>query len=257
MTFSECGHRLQPRRSRRVATASTHGRSGGQWRFPKEIHEPFAADVMFSFEGKTFWVDLLQGLVYCDWPTADGGSVVDFGFIDLPPGCPPDPRWTTPKFDPELLFSMTRDRTMGCVAGSIRFVCIDRSRRRGGVNVSVWTLDLATQLWTKDKEFRAKELWSQWSFQREGLPEMEPRFPVLMADGTLCLLLRNKPKRMEDPTEDYICNLDLGRMCVLWSGRLRQYHTDAHPVILPFNFFGKLYPLVPRKRELRGIFTQK
>ncbi|CAN6303312.1 unnamed protein product [Urochloa humidicola] len=107
------------------------------------------------------------------------------------------------------MFSMTRDRTMAYVNGSIRFVWIDRSSPLGNVNISVWDLDLATSRWTNYKSFFAKELWRLWSFKTDNLPEMEPRFPTLMADGSLCLLIRSKPKRREDPAEDYICNVEL------------------------------------------------
>ncbi|OEL27039.1 hypothetical protein BAE44_0011942 [Dichanthelium oligosanthes] len=242
--------------------------------FPEQaIQNFFKADVMFFCRGEAFWVDLAQGLVHCDWPPADGspvvdvhgdwppadgGAVVDFGFIELPPGCPPDERWTKPKLElSDELDLSDRDRTMAYVAGSIRFVCIDRSRRLGNVNISVWNLDPATKVWTNYKNFLAKELWRLWTFKKDMLPEMEPRFPVLMADGTLCLLLRNKPEEMEDPAEDYICNIELPLLKVRWSGRLSQYHTCEHPIVLPFDFFGMVNPLIPRQKELRGIFTQK
>jgi hypothetical protein len=48
-------------------------------------------------------------------------------------------------------FSMHRDRTMRCVAGAIRFVCIDRSRRLGDVTVTVWSLDMAARRWTRER----------------------------------------------------------------------------------------------------------
>jgi hypothetical protein len=97
---------------------------------------------------------------------------------------------------------------------------------------------------------RARDLWRRWSFRRRGVPVMEPRFPVLMADGTLCLLLRNKPRRPWRPGRRthrgfYICNLDMERMSARWSGRLRHYHGHVGTVILPSGFFGKqLRPLV-------------
>ncbi|TKV91011.1 hypothetical protein SEVIR_9G066300v4 [Setaria viridis] len=226
-------------------------------RFPEQ-ENPFTVNVIFSFGGQAFWVDLAQGLAHCAWPPATGGgAAVEFGFIGIPPGCPPDESWTKRLSDE---FSMNRDRTMRFAAGAIRFVCIDRSRRLGDVTVTLWSLDMAARRWTKERSFRARELWRRWSFRRRGLPEMEPRFPVLMADGTLCLLVRNKPRTWDDErVEDYICNLDLESMSVRWSGRFRQYHCYERPVILPSGFFGKqLRPLVPRKRELRGIFfTQK
>ncbi|KAF8709967.1 hypothetical protein HU200_029688 [Digitaria exilis] len=113
---------------------------------------------------------------------AEGSDVVEFGFIDIPPECPPDERWTKPKLELTNVFSMIRDRTMSCVMVTTRFVCIDRSRPYGGVNVSV-ELNLVTRVWRKHKSFRAKELWNMWSFKRSDLPEMEPRFPILMLIG--------------------------------------------------------------------------
>ncbi|PUZ48077.1 hypothetical protein GQ55_7G216300 [Panicum hallii var. hallii] len=191
--------------------------------FPEQsIWNLFNADVMFSYGRKAFWVDLEQGLVHCDWPPADGAAV-DFGFIGLPPGCPPDERWTKPT-----------DRTMACVNGSIRFVWIDRSCPLGNVNISVWDLDPATKQWTKYRNFLAKVLWRLWSFKVGNLPEMEPRFPILMADGSLCLLIHN----------------------ILLVGTPQPISCLWHPVILPFDFFKLLNPLTPPQRNLRGIFTQ-
>jgi hypothetical protein len=224
--------------------------------FPEQsIWNLFNADVMFSYGRKAFWVDLEQGLVHCDWPPADGAAV-DFGFIGLPPGCPPDERWTRPTFEMSDMFSMTRDRTTAYVNGSIRFVWIDRSCPLGNVNISVWDLDPATKQWTKYKNFLAKVLWRLWSFKVGNLPDMELRFPILMADGSLCLLIHNMCKRREDPLEDYICNVELPNLKVCWWGRLNQYHASEHPVILPFDFFKLLNPLTPPQRNLRGIFTQ-
>ncbi|WVZ60777.1 hypothetical protein U9M48_010757 [Paspalum notatum var. saurae] len=215
---------------------------------------------MFSLGGEAFWVDLRQGLVHCDWPpsSAGGGSSVDFGFIPLPLGCPPDLRYTQPTLQESDFAEATIDRTSALVNGTIRFVYIDRARPGGNVIVCVSDLDLETKVWKNCKTFLAKELWRLWSF-KEGLPETEPRFPVLMADGTLCLLLCNKPKKgYADPTdEDYICNVELSNLTVLWSARLRKHHTIDAPPILPTHFFRALNALDPQKRELRGVFTQK
>ncbi|XP_062212784.1 uncharacterized protein LOC133913609 [Phragmites australis] len=101
--------------------------STGPWqmkvqRFP-ELSGPFSADVMFSFEGKVFWADLSQGLAYCDLRTRD--SVVEFDFIKSPYG------YEIP-YEDELTEPVKMSRTMGCVGGSIKFICIDRPRCHRG-----------------------------------------------------------------------------------------------------------------------------
>ncbi|KAJ1293345.1 hypothetical protein BS78_01G060500 [Paspalum vaginatum] len=217
---------------------------------------------MFSLGGEAFWVDLRQGLVHCDWPRSAGGSVevVDFGFIPLPLGCPPDLRYTQPTLQESDFAAATIDRTSAHVNGTVRFVYIDRAHRPGGnAIVSVSDLDLETKVWKNCKTFQAKELWRLWTFKKEGLPETEPRFPVLMADGTLCLVVCNKPKKgYANPTdEDYICNVELSNLTVLWSACLREHHTIEAPAILPTHSFRVINALDPHKRELRGVFTQK
>ena len=54
-------------------------------RFPPfpERPVPFSVDVKFSVGDKVFWAVLQQGVAYSD--LRQGGSVVDFVFIKLPP----------------------------------------------------------------------------------------------------------------------------------------------------------------------------
>ncbi|KAL6636812.1 hypothetical protein ACP70R_024384 [Stipagrostis hirtigluma subsp. patula] len=213
---------------------------GRRLQFPKEVDEAFAAEVMFSFQGKAFFVDLSQGLVHCDLPTADN-SFEGFGFTPLPAQVP-DPRRN--KFKLEDMGPINHERTMRPVGRSIRFACIERSdlssgQQYGDAKITVWTLKgLGTKQWVKDREFLARELWNLKEFRRRKLPPMEPKCPVLMPDGTLCLLLPNKRLRMEDPMEDYICNIDLsGRhISILWSGHLSNYRY-TEPAMLPPDFF--------------------
>ncbi|RLN42686.1 hypothetical protein C2845_PM01G23830 [Panicum miliaceum] len=122
--------------------------STGPWetkvhRFP-ELPQAFSADVMFSLEDKVFWADLSQGVAYTDLRDGSCSSV----FIKLPRGCridlsalPTDARIEPPDMS----------RTMGCVEGSIKFVCITRgmTRRPGSEIVKVWTLDLDRQEWKR------------------------------------------------------------------------------------------------------------
>ncbi|CAL4936283.1 unnamed protein product [Urochloa decumbens] len=217
-------------------------------RNPAEVDEqPFRAEVMFAFDGKAFFADLSRGLLYCDLPAAGtDNSVVDFRLVPLPESSPADE--TKPV-----------ERTMRRVAGAVRFVCIDSTRRRryGDATVALWTLDMDGKewRWSKDMEFQARDLWRMKGFKEARMPRMEAKCPFLMPDGTLCLLLPNKRRRREDSPDDFIFCIDLDSMSILWSGRLRGYcHNE--PAILPSGFFKKLLrPLVPSKRELLSICT--
>ncbi|CAL4927661.1 unnamed protein product [Urochloa decumbens] len=138
-------------------------------------------------------------------------------------------------------------------------VCIDSTRRRryGDATVALWTLDLDRKEWRKDTEFKARDLWRMKGSKEARMPRMEAKCPFLMPDGTLCLLLPNKRRRMEDSPDDYICCIDLDSMSILWSRRLRGYcHNE--PAILPSGFFKKLLrPLVPSKGELSSICVEE
>ncbi|CAN6322399.1 unnamed protein product [Urochloa humidicola] len=231
-------------------------------RYPAEADEhPFSAELMFAFDDKAFFVDLSQGLVYCDRPAAAAdNSVVEFRFVPLPESIPVDLKWNKTKT--EDMGALYPDRTMRRVAGAIRFVCIDRTRTRrrrryGDATVTLWTLNIgADKEWSKDMEFQARDLWRMKGFQEARLPRMEAKCPFLMPDGTLCLLLPNKRRRMEDSPDDHICCIDLNSMSILWSGRLRGYCFDE-PAMLPSGFFKKLLrPLVPIKGELSSICVE-
>ncbi|OEL36312.1 hypothetical protein BAE44_0002665 [Dichanthelium oligosanthes] len=105
---------------------------------PGKVQEPLMGTVAFSFQGKGFWADLAQGLVYCDLQ-ATIDPAVDFGFIELPREC---------------------------------------------------QLDL--RQWKKERRFSARELWGFDGFKEAGLPEAPPEFPVLTADGGLCVVLTDQ-----------------------------------------------------------------
>ncbi|CAL4944700.1 unnamed protein product [Urochloa decumbens] len=216
---------------------------------PAVDEQPFRAEVMFAFDGKAFFADLSRGLLYCDLPAAGtDNSVVDFRLVPLPESIPADE--TKPV-----------ERTMCRVAGAVRFVCIDSTRRRryGDATVTLWTLDMDGKewRWSKDMVFLARDLWRMKGFKEARMPRMEAKCPFLMPDGTLCLLLPNKRRRREDSPDDFICCIDLDSMSILWSGRLRGYcHNE--PAILPSVFFKKLLlPLVPSKGELSSICVEE
>ncbi|CAN6281116.1 unnamed protein product [Urochloa humidicola] len=219
-------------------------------RLPKEVDEYFVVEAMFTMEGKVFFADLAQGLVYCDLPASSDGSVVDFNFIPLPAEAPIDVRWA--KVQPEDMGPMNWYRTMSCVGGSIKFVCIDRSAARPeDANVIVFTLDLPKRKWTKDMEYRSIELWKFLGFRKEGLPETVPKCPLLMSDNTLSLLLPSMRKRKEDPSEDYVCNFKMQekKIRLKWSARLEDC-SYSEPIILPSDFFQAIDPpsnVQPRK----------
>ncbi|RCV07679.1 hypothetical protein SETIT_1G264600v2 [Setaria italica] len=200
-------------------------------RYPAEVQHPFSAEVMFAFEGKAFLVDLSLGLLYCNLPAATDGSVVELHFIPLPQAIPVDLKCDKTK--PEDMGALYPDRTMGCVGGSIKFLCIDRTppRKYGDAELTVWTLDpnLSKKHWQKDTGF-------------------PPKCPVLMRDGTLCLLLPNKRRKTWHSMADFIFNLDpySTPLDLRWSGRIRGYRYDP-PFMLPSDFFKKLVVPFPMK----------
>ncbi|CAN6314922.1 unnamed protein product [Urochloa humidicola] len=154
-------------------------------RFPAEkIREPFIADSVFSFQGRGFWADLSQGIVYCDLHTATGAAgsaAVDFGFVELPPGCKLDLAQTLEMWDDPKNFT----RTMAGVGDSIWFASIDRTPEYANDVLTMWTLELPAEQWKKEWKFSATELWVFDGFKEAGLPEAPPEFPILTPDGAL------------------------------------------------------------------------
>jgi hypothetical protein len=139
-------------------------------------------DVKFSVGDKVFWADLSQGVAYSD--LRQGGSVVDFVFIKLPDG------YQQVDFQ-QGLPPAKMSRTMSCVQGSIKFVCIDHGVTPPGKKmVKVWTLDLDRREWNEDKSLTCpwEELWMKactMNARLKGVQRpLEPRYPVLITSAT-------------------------------------------------------------------------
>jgi len=231
--------------------------------FP-HLHLPgsFNVQVTFSFQGKVFWADLSQGLAYCDLRAATN-SAVQFDFINLPYGyeihlddLPEDGSMEPPEMD----------RTIGCIGGCIKFICIDRPRgRSGNWMLRFWTLDLGRKKWQAEEGLLWKELWEQIDFMGSArLWDVEPRYPVLMPDDTLCLVLEDmRHRRVWSPVDsvevDCICRFDIFSKTPVWHGKVGHY--SIWPVMLPGDFFTKCYPPpdprksqpLGRKRKLQSI----
>lgn len=226
----------------------------------------FRANTAFSFDGQAFWVDLARGVVRCDMRGATDGDRVDFDFVDFLPGFQLDANdvEVTRPFWPEPLEThVSTFRTVGRDGDSVVFVSLGHPAGRTSPAdrmVTAWTLRQQDRgwWWRKDVEFSVRSLWELEAFKRAGLPEREPELPVLMPDGTLCLLLTNSScRRRGDPVDERICVLDMCSMTILWAGRFRDYGRMSGPTFLPSDFFNNVHPLVPSERKVPSIlFTQ-
>lgn len=152
----------------------------------------YQADVVFTFNGKVFWVDLQIGAIVYDmlYPgtTEDG----ELDFIQLPHECQgSDFSHSYPK----------ERRTMGPVGDSIKLISIvttngdnpGNNTHPADVVLRSWTLSPDLRSWTRDDdlELPLPLLWASEAYKRERLPQAMPRNPVLKADedGVLYLLL--------------------------------------------------------------------
>jgi hypothetical protein len=227
-----------------AAEAEAADRAACPWqikgrRFPREkIREPFVAHSVFSFQGMCFWADLAQGIVYCDLQhaTTSGAAEVDFGFIELPPGCQLNLEKTLRLWDdPKNL-----TRTMCCVNDSIWFVCIDQATELANDLLTMWTLKMPEGQWKKEGQISALEIWGLHGFKEAGLPEVAPEFPIVTDDGVLRLVLTELQRSRE--LVGHICSIDVFNKKLLeWRGLVHNYHI-IKPVILPANFFqGKMH----------------
>ena len=152
---------------------------------PVSVFERFRMDATFSFQGKGFWADLSQALIYCDLHTASDDSAVDFGCIDLPGECQLNLK---EMLDCPLPMKKVT-RTIACVGDSICFVCIHRGKHHADDSVTMWTLELPGGQWKNEARFPVRELWRFDGFKEAGLPEAKVGYPLLTADGALCLVV--------------------------------------------------------------------
>ncbi|KAK3149579.1 hypothetical protein QOZ80_3AG0219390 [Eleusine coracana subsp. coracana] len=191
-----------------VCTLGTRANPGpapdgiGPWKMirrcsPKDIHAPFFADVMFSLDGKAFWTDLLQGMVYCD--LCERNADMKFGFIGLPEQYRVDFVNDEKDTDTE---PAKMSRTVGCFGSKICFVSIDRNGSCGDEVLTVWTMNVPGGKWKVEIQKTANELWELYGFEKAGLPKVAPEYPVLVPDGSLCLVLSGTPNTMECSLED-------------------------------------------------------
>lgn len=284
-----------PRRGRLcLCTPATRADSGSTYSSPWEmevlsdfprgsraIRQPFSLDVMFSFADKIFWVDLSQGVAYSDLSGLvqgegegegeEEGSAVDIDvvFISLPEEL--QIVLATLSNDAEIDRRTNMSRTIGCVNGSIKLVCIMRSepRRAGNELVKVWTLDLDRKLWNEDKDWTCpwEDLWKKHCLMNAGLKDnqpLEPQYPVLTPDGALCLLLPKTRRRRLDMNvkRPYIFSFDMLNRSCLSFGQVHSYYVLGPPFILPYNFFKnccpapKRKPPTTKKRKLPSIDRQ-
>ncbi|KAF8765447.1 hypothetical protein HU200_008592 [Digitaria exilis] len=205
----------------------------GPWQVMKqpfqleEIDESFSAHLVFSFKSMGIWADLSRGLMYCDLDSSDD---VDFGFIQLPQECLLD------MMQEEMAEKVTSQpmevtRTMGCVRNSISFVCIDPAEEYANDLVKMWTLNLPhgrmkDAQWKKVREARVSELWRFDRFKEAGLPEGPLEYPVLTADGGLCVVVSDQskfPGPYQGVQLDDICIFDMRLKRLRWHGLAHDY----------------------------------
>lgn len=152
----------------------------------------YQADVVFTFDGKVFWVDLQLGAIVYDLLSTGITEDGELDFIQLPHECQgSDFSHSYPK----------ERRTMGPVGDSIKLISIvttngdnpGNNTHPADVVLRSWTLSPDLRSWTRDDdmELPLPLLWASEAYKRERLPEAMPRNPVLKADedGVLYLLL--------------------------------------------------------------------
>ncbi|CAD6207093.1 unnamed protein product [Miscanthus lutarioriparius] len=150
-----------------------------RWNMPARASGPIS-----SFQGKGFWADLSQALIYCDLHTASDDSAVDFSWIELPGECQLN---LEEMLDcPQPMKKVTR--TIACVGDSIWFVCIRRGKHHTDDSVTMWTLELPGGQWKNEARFLVRDLLRFDGFKEAGLPEAELGYPLLTADVSTQML---------------------------------------------------------------------
>lgn len=156
-------------------------------------------------------------------------------------------------------------RTMGCTeGGSIKFVCIDRSRGHlGKAMVKMWTLDLARKKWKAELGVLWNELWNQLG-QLHGGRDVGCGAPVSIP--CRCRMVPSASCCTAQGGWELITSAALTWGSIvhipLWHGRFPDHHAMGRN-ILPDNLFTKCSPpplesnLPARKRKLASIDRQK
>ncbi|CAN6308973.1 unnamed protein product [Urochloa humidicola] len=201
------------------------------------------ATMAFSFQGKGFWADLAQGLMYCELPELNHAGHYSFSLIGLPAGCELD--------EDEMLELMEQpenvNRIVGCGGGNICFVCIDRATESEDDLVTMWTLQLPLKQWKEEWKFSARELWGFDGFKEAGLPKAPPEFPVVLADGSICFVLTDQRRSVgADVLVGHICSIDVPNKRVLRHGQVHDYHFST-AFVLPSSFFQRMHGSHKRK----------
>lgn len=177
---------------------------------------------------------------------------MDFGFIGLPRECLLDPE----EEEVEELLDWKVTRTMSCVGDSICFVCIDPSMEHVCIDpsmehaddlVKTWTLKLPRgnsqkPRWEKMEEVRVSELWGLDGFEEARLPKAPLKYPVLTADGALCVMLADQSKLPRHYRAlnlalvgDDICIFDMSRKRFQYLGFAHNYYFTDH-LLIPSGF---------------------
>ncbi|KAL6909352.1 hypothetical protein ACP4OV_001633 [Aristida adscensionis] len=196
----------------------------GKWirkvgRLPAEVCPPFCAfspNVAFAVDGSLCcWADLLWGLLLCD--SAAGDDNLEFRYVPLPDG------HAIPVTNAECQLRPSEFRTMGYVAGAVKFVTVDGYMHRRppsgeGVTVTTWTLDMQEGRWSKDTELRVGDLWADEAFVSGGVPRLVPSYPVLsmqQRDVVYLLLARYELIDDREYSVQYLVSVDTRRHTVL------------------------------------------
>uniref|UniRef100_A0A0D9VYF6 DUF1618 domain-containing protein n=1 Tax=Leersia perrieri TaxID=77586 RepID=A0A0D9VYF6_9ORYZ len=179
--------------------------------FPSEKPKAFKAHEMFSFQGQAFWVDLGEGIVFCDCDEllSSGNDTVLFRYIELPLGCKAQP---------------SKYQTIHCVGDSIRFVSIEGYNTAccRGVVLCMWTLILSSREWCKEGDICLGRLWEHEGFRVAGLPtHTKPVRPMLSSheDGVVYFMLGDF-YHDEDKKDFYVFSINLLTKAFVSSWRL-------------------------------------
>uniref|UniRef100_A0A0E0B5H5 DUF1618 domain-containing protein n=1 Tax=Oryza glumipatula TaxID=40148 RepID=A0A0E0B5H5_9ORYZ len=220
----------------------------------------FSANKMFSFDGLAMWVDLHQGILFCQhydlFSNSNDSGSVPFYFVDLPPGCCNDGITTRPLSDsypPEMY------RSIVCVGDSIKFVTIEGYLRDSTAPiedrmVTMWSLrPQESWSWRKDRDLSIGGICVQLykkipicATMLEPMPNMAPQSPILSTeDGSLHLLIVNDNSNEMLENQNIMVTVDMSKgyvisACLLptdFGDQLPGLYGVMLPRILGSNFF--------------------